>query len=306
MWLAQAVSAEVFHLLQEKNTGMVHSVFNQSFNLAFGERLVHIGALDNGLAPFGIGLGYADAQMLTKKVKNGQSVAWDKRNYQFVFLSGETLSLQHALAKNLSLSRIPYNRKSLQANFEAITGELMQEKWQTGIVQSEQAKLNILHYLRHTETASADSTVIKEFADLLALAQGGKLEPVTVFNYWIGRGPGLTPSGDDILTGLTAMLTVLEGSSTPFVKQLASYLQQYGKQRTTQVGLEYLIYATAHQYHSHLVEVCKSVLRTDRHQVSAAITEMKKMGHTSGTDTLIGMLLGVKIALSGGISAKQQ
>lgn len=297
MWLAQAVSAEMGSILQGKATGSVHSVFNQSFNIQFGDRLVHIGALDSGLAPFGIGLDYADTQLLTRKVNIRQSVAWNNRKSELIFSSGEILSLQHATVDDLLLSCNPYDRVTLQKNFEEIIGQLFDEKWQTGIVQTEKDKQHILYYLRSTEPSIHDSPIVKEFANLQALVQGEKTAAVPLFNYWIGRGAGLTPSGDDILTGLTAMLSVL-GTSVPFVEHLASYLHQYGSQRTTQVGLEYLLYATVHQFHSHLVHLCKNVLQPNRQQVLTALEEMRKMGHTSGTDTLLGLLLGMKIQLS--------
>src|SRR5699024_7869020 len=214
MWMARAVSAQVDHLLQQKATGIVHSVFQQSFNLQFGKRLVHIGAFDNGLAPFGIGLDYADAQMLTKKMKMRQPVAWNKLKSEFIFSSGEILSLKHAAVKELSLSRMPYDRTILEVNLKAVANELLQEKWQTGIVQTDEEKKNLLSMMLSSQPSTESPS---EFADLIALARGEKREASHVFDHWIGRGPGLTPSGDDMMTGLTAMLTVIKGSNLSFM-----------------------------------------------------------------------------------------
>ena len=58
---ALAASEDISRILEKNPIGNVHSVFNTSFNLAFGEHLVHIGAVENGLAPFGIGMEQANA-----------------------------------------------------------------------------------------------------------------------------------------------------------------------------------------------------------------------------------------------------
>lgn len=298
MWVAQAVSAEVYHILEKEPEGRVHSVFNQSYNLIFGDRLVHIGALDNGLAPFGIGLDQTVSQMLTRKMSVGQPVAWNAHHQTLAFTAGDVLSLQQATTYNHSLAYFPFNHSTLQKNFAYIADKLFDEKWQTGIVQTDEEKKVILRDMLSSKPAG-EHPVLKEFASLLALAQGeGKIEAVPVFNYWIGRGPGLTPSGDDILTGLCAMLTVLKGTKLSLTEHLDSYLFQYGSQRTTQVGVEYLTYAAKHQYHSDLVQLCKSLLQADQHQILIALEDMQKMGHTSGTDTLIGMLLGMKMVIN--------
>lgn len=298
MWVAQCISAGIYRILEKEPAGSVHSVFNTSFNLIFGEKLVHVGALDNGLAPFGIGLEQMDSQMLTRKMKQAESVTWNASDNILRFAGGEILMLKRAVTTDHSLFNRPFSKAILKNNFDYTISNLFHDKWQTGLVQTQEEKEILLQDMLSPITSLTDHAALKELANLSALVQGKeKSEAVHVFNYWIGRGPGLTPSGDDVMTGICAILSVLQDSKGSFKEELESYVLQYGRQRTTQVGVEYLSYATKNEYHSHLVQLCKSLLNPQKDELLTALDEMRKMGHTSGTDTLIGILLGMKVVL---------
>ena len=64
-----------------------------AFNLSFGEHLVHIGAVENGVAPFGIGLEQVNATLLTNLLAVNLEVFWDEASASIVFPKGICLSL---------------------------------------------------------------------------------------------------------------------------------------------------------------------------------------------------------------------
>ena len=68
-WFALAASADIYQILENHPKGTVHSVFTSSFNLVFGGNLIHIGGLEMGLAPFGIGLKQTEAGNLPSLCK---------------------------------------------------------------------------------------------------------------------------------------------------------------------------------------------------------------------------------------------
>ncbi|MEN1967424.1 DUF2877 domain-containing protein [Lentibacillus sp. N15] len=292
---AQAVSTNVFPIVQETPIGSIHSVFANSFNLIFGERLVHIGSMENGLAPFGIGIQPNDASSFIRFVRRDQHVMWNQSSNSLLFDGGISLALDHAQHMNLSLQKASYDQAILIQNMNGVLNRLSRDHWQTGIVDANQQQ-TLLHYLQSSFDVSSSHRALAEMAKLASLVQDDKtITPQAVFDYWIGRGIGLTPSGDDLITGMCAMLSVLNGRVEPLHGQLQSYVLENGLKRTTPIGCEYLVYAARQQFHTHLINMCHSLLQPEKVNVQTALDEMKKIGHTSGADTLIGILLAIKV-----------
>lgn len=301
MWNAQYVSKEVYYILDEESSGSVHSIFNRSFNIIFADRLIHIGPSENGLAPFGIGVDQLDVQMLTRRLKLGQSIRWNARSKALHFMSGDIVSLQSATVTDHLLLTSSFHRPTLRKNIAYLATKLSADDWQTGIVETNREKQLIMDYLSRKHSISlglSDHPVITELQQLQTLLFSPTKEATPVFNYWIGRGPGLTPSGDDLITGLCAAFAGLAQNDLQWMEQLDSYLKNYGNERTTAVSVAYLSYAVKHIFHSQLIRVIEGLLKTDEQQLSTELNKMKEMGHTSGTDTLIGVLVGVDAVLS--------
>ena len=295
---ALAASDDISRILEKNTKGKVHSVFNNSFNLAFGEQLVHVGAFENGLAPFGIGLEEAHAKLLTKLLVANQEVFWDKRSMSLLFPGGITLSFGQVKWTKHKLQSSNYQYANVEGNFAFMAERLLQADWQTGLANNEEEKRQILHYLVDPSSFREDVPVLEKLAELKGLISGNEgIEAEDVFNYWMGRGLGLTPSGDDVITGICAVLSALKGTNQTFLQQLKSYLVEHGRTRTTHIALEYLLYASDNKFHTHLLEICTVLDKPRGPEFVKALEEMKKMGHTSGADTLVGILVGIKAAV---------
>lgn len=110
----------------------------------------------------------------------------------------------------------------------------------------------------------------------------------------LGKGPGLTPSGDDILVGFMAISRAMD-KNRELVKDIKSFILNYGKERTTDVSYEYLYYATMNKFSKNIKAICESIINDNEKQVLESIYRLVKVGHTSGFDVLSGILLGTKI-----------
>lgn len=117
----------------------------------------------------------------------------------------------------------------------------------------------------------------------------------------LGLGPGLTPAGDDFLTAL-ALLSALEGSALgPFAQVLGDVLDEKPG-RTTLLSATTLREALAGRVRATLGEVIAALVAT-RGQSEAHITDTIHApvrralahGHTSGTDTLSGLVTGLHL-----------
>lgn len=106
------------------------------------------------------------------------------------------------------------------------------------------------------------------------------------WRWLIGRGPGLTPSGDDMLTGMIAVLY-----ASGIVVQLPSFLPpaDHLAQLTTSVSCSYLNSARIGEFSTPLLKVMRS-LQSGR-DPHFAICRLLTVGHTSGADIVLGIAI---------------
>jgi hypothetical protein len=112
----------------------------------------------------------------------------------------------------------------------------------------------------------------------------------------IGLGSGLTPSGDDFLVGFLTGLRCTTGKSGERQK----FLSELGKEvihlscNTNDISSTYLFYATRGQVSSRLADLVDAIARgkgTD--YFWQTVEEALRVGHSSGMDTVTGLLVGL-------------
>jgi hypothetical protein len=130
--------------------------------------------------------------------------------------------------------------------------------------------------------------------DLRMVETGGKA--------LIGLGLGLTPSADDTLAGIMTGLYIL-GNNFPMDM---SYLLAVNKAviskldgtKTTIVSKEFLENAAQGEAVENVINVIHTVLSpTDNNLLNSRVEKLLEMGETSGTDIILGIILGLRIGL---------
>lgn len=110
----------------------------------------------------------------------------------------------------------------------------------------------------------------------------------------VGRGPGLTPSGDDALVGLLAVLHRLapadERSLALLGPTVAARLH-----RTADISAHYLRLAVAGHFGERLIALCDALAAASPAEVETAAAAVIATGATSGADALLGVLSGVRL-----------
>jgi len=104
----------------------------------------------------------------------------------------------------------------------------------------------------------------------------------------LGLGPGLTPSGDDLLAGLLLGLQVLGWSSA--ARRLADQLLPAAHERTHPISLAYLQCAAAGEAAAPLHRLLQA-LCSNNADLAPALSALSRMGHSSGWDSLLGIVL---------------
>ena len=120
-----------------------------------------------------------------------------------------------------------------------------------------------------------------------------------------GLGPGLTPSGDDVLGGFAAIMALLSpqlSADSISRKHIASTIAAVAKPRTTKLSAVLLQYASRGEISEPFGKLLLSLnLPAEEFEpVRKAADRVLAFGASSGGDTLLGMLLGLR-ALEGEI-----
>jgi hypothetical protein len=112
----------------------------------------------------------------------------------------------------------------------------------------------------------------------------------------VGLGPGLTPSGDDLLTGYLAGLWCAvrrRPERQRFLEAVAELVDRYSL-RTNDIARTYLRLAARGQVSSRLVDLTTVIcLGEGCASVLAAAEAAMRVGHSSGMETVNGLLLGM-------------
>ena len=106
--------------------------------------------------------------------------------------------------------------------------------------------------------------------------------------FYIGRGQGLTPSGDDFLVGMYCVSFCDE--SIPNMMSSLSNTQFEGL--TTSISLAYLNAARKGYFNPDLIKLLSCDTRME---FESLLKSILNIGHSSGMDTLEGILFGLKM-----------
>ncbi|WP_262379461.1 DUF2877 domain-containing protein [Nonomuraea sp. PA05] len=134
--------------------------------------------------------------------------------------------------------------------------------------------------------------------DMLAsgCAKGWLLGAVTAAERLVGLGPGLTPSGDDVLAGLLVTLRRLgTAASCERAVWLADWLAAAvtfdARTRTTPISATLLHCAARGEASPEVTGVLRGV--AGRQPLEPALRRLHRLGHTSGADLAQGIAIGV-------------
>lgn len=149
--------------------------------------------------------------------------------------------------------------------------------------------------------SSVDPVVRAAHAALAKLVQAirahdwpGAAEPARALS---GLGPGLTPSGDDLLVGLALGLRAGLGTLPP---ELASALLAAVEGRTTDLAEARVRHAVAGRPDEAVHNLLVALLDGPRDRVEPSVRSALAYGHSSGADTLVGLVVGLALSTAPG------
>nr|WP_275411174.1 DUF2877 domain-containing protein [Bacillus sp. B15-48] len=121
--------------------------------------------------------------------------------------------------------------------------------------------------------------------DLFVSDQDGNKKAI---QYLVGRGKGLTPSGDDMLIGVVAANRFIQRLPQLFYKNVTEILSSHMKP-TTFVSEHYLNCALYDRFNERIIRLVINLSKdTNRCELEKNVSEINALGHTSGLDMLTG------------------
>ena len=270
------ISSAVLPVLAAAPTLTIHSVFDTSVYLRAGPRLVICVGRELG-APHGVELTGADLRRLRDhgRAHPAETLYWNTCRWQIATATG-TLTLRAGAKRTVFDPQLsvpgPFG---WAAGVAELTAELTRRRPETGLGSDWPALLE-------------DRRVTGAVA---ALATGRVDDPV---RHWLGRGPGLTPTGDDILVGALAALFSTGRRTGDPAAPLCERLATAAAVTTTEISAEYLRYACRGMVVRPVHRLLAAVHGGQRAAVSDAVTALTRYGHTSGLDTTLGLLAALR------------
>lgn len=290
--------------LQGPRIGIVHSVFNKATNIIFDEILLSLLSDELPRMPNSVRLRSVVIDELLSNLEPGMEVC-----------VGNDRLVIPACNFSFHLSDIPlweprpdvtvyrWNSETVAHHTRLLTQLLVKKQHQDGLAL---LAGSLLRDMQPQETPLSRMAMPK----LLLLAQASWRQNIAVVEEatrgLAGLGPGLTPSGDDVLGGFAAIMTLLStqlSADSISRKHIASTIAEVAKPLTTKLSAVLLQYASRGEISEPFGKLLLSLnLPAEEFEsVHKAADRVLAFGASSGGDTLLGMLLGLR-ALEGEIN----
>jgi hypothetical protein len=283
--------------------GTVQSIFSRAVNLQFDRRLVTLHACMTPCAPNGVVLPVPLHAPPLAHLQAGMAVMIEDEAFYFPDLQF-WVSLQRSRPWNPRPSLVPTSCSAdwLTCNLGSLVHLV--------INQGPAASLAQLALLIDCPAASAppDASLLVQKAWnssrhlLQAITAQQTQMAVGAAEAFIGLGPGLTPSGDDLLTGLIATTTLLSealGMRSDFYQHFSSEVLKRAQGQTTLLSSNWIEYASRGEVSELLGPVLHTLILPDQPQrLAAQASLVLSSGATSGADLLVGVILGSQCLLA--------
>jgi hypothetical protein len=284
---------------REPRVGAIHSVFRRAANIALDDTMLALLSYDLPRMPNSVRLPSVVAEKLLPQLRPGMEV-WIGNDRLFIPARNFSLHLPETPAwePRPATAEHLWHREIVVRHARLLGRYLADQSQQAGLAP-------LIGPLLLGQPEPAQRTPLSQMAlpelRMLALAswqQDSKgIEKAT--RGLAGLGPGLTPSGDDAVCGFAAVMALLspqlsvDGVSR---RHIARIMASVARPRTTALSAVLLAHAACGEVAEQLSTLLLSLsLPTEASEVVLrAADRVLAFGASSGGDTLLGILLGLR------------
>ena len=280
-------AASLQSLLNAPTKCEVHSIFDNTINIVCHDRLMTLSHKDAPLTPMSINFDCSKAEFAALNIKKEDEILVDAKglylsDQRLVHLSNQAIDLSYPVYDNdLEHDELIMFKVSLDS--------LLLSTPLKGVLLNGWRHL----YYDYPKDTTFFGTYLTE--SLLKIKNESNLvKQVHHISDLLGAGEGLTPSGDDFICGVLAIFAYL--SNDQKISELKTRLSEQIKQnahKTTRVSKEYLLYASDGLFNEYVSD-CFIKHKTQQPYLQY-LHKISTLGHSSGTDFLVGMYFGLEI-----------
>lgn len=285
-----SVSSYVLTWAGVRTAGEVHSVFSTSFNIELAGHLLHVGSADSPHSCLGMQLAPDAMVALLTSVRPHDVVQLRDMRVHIYSRAGTTeLDMSSAPVEDThfaSLSRLD----PVASGADAALGRMLAERdlrSHIGLPWPDRSDAAVTDLARFSVACLMEGRggLSERDAVRVEAAVRGMRAAVA---YLVGRGLGLTPSGDDVLCGFGCGLSLVAGAASDGVALFCREVLQASRDATTTVSMAYLSAMAAGYANRDYLELARALADSAPTRAARAIDRILGVGHTSGADGLLG------------------
>jgi hypothetical protein len=262
--------------------GTVHSVFRQACNIRLDDgRMLALLAPDLGNVPHGVRLDAPAGFAFSSHLAVGRRVG----------CRADVLRVAGGLSVDLGSAQA-WHGGLPAANIDPMVPEVARA-WRAAWQALRRGRRSADHPDERVLSGAVDRQGIHLARAVRALRAD---EAARALERLIGRGAGLTPAGDDLVTGFLAGLFSTTGDD----RAPRAFLEAFcltvaaASAATTDISRAYLTQAAAGWFAEPLVTLARQIgAGADRGAIESATSPALRVGHTSGRAGVFGLLLGL-------------
>lgn len=299
---AVSISSTALGAVKSSTVGVVHSVFERTFNILIGGVLVGVVRSDISLHPVDMRTDVPPGEtMPSLGVKKGMPV----RVLESKLLVDDILEINLADAKIWkppTKVEKPLAPNEISRNLELARQTAVSRTCAEGLGQL----LNHLDAIGCGEMPAArdlNDVARKALPNIVGLVKavrnGNTAAVESTTKNLVGLGPGLTPSADDMLVGFTGALWWTSrslGKDMDMVGKINCVIVSHAD-RTNLLSRQLLQLAARGEVNERLGELFTAILAGPASKIEQLATRIMKIGESSGIDMMVGLLLGVQVGM---------
>ncbi|UJF16162.1 DUF2877 domain-containing protein [Jeotgalibaca sp. MA1X17-3] len=254
-------------VLSDVGMGYIHSIYENTFNIIFEGTLIHFGEMQSSVSAFGMLIPSRDLKAIMAAIEREDRVKIQAGTLT-IYAQNKTWKI-----KTTSFKQVDCLVPSMDLVDQTFLKELLKKllslsiEKRTGVITSEE---ELIFINKLVDTKWEDECFQKSF-----------------ISHFIGRGIGLTPSGDDMLMGILMMNQSLRFNEN----WKETLMEQLKKIKTTEVSMAYYKALSEGYTSSFFVDFLQAIKEKNLTNWDELINQISKYGHTSGWDTLYGIQL---------------
>ncbi|MCF2680855.1 DUF2877 domain-containing protein [Faecalicatena contorta] len=267
--------------LSKCHTGQIHSVYRKTVNILTDQGLLALQSDHSPLSPISLITALSESEIQLLPISKGDRIHFSENSLEIESAKNTYIfSYEKAAIYNLKIS----------APLSHAESPVLIDRLEKVISNCSSGGFDMIFSHQQEKELPIMFTVAKNRIDtsLQLLSINNPTDAARELVRLLGLGIGLTPSGDDFLCGVLAGLTLAEQENSLFCRTLKEEISTHLGD-TIDISASFLACALENQY-SLAVNSLSSLPSADEIQ-----TLFSEIGHSSGTDTLCGILYALRL-----------